>query len=94
MKESVVIICRKDSDNFKGQSKGYTRWFNLHHQFLKNYLSTLEPDFYKKLHEKDIEDLDMEPYKTFFVTFDYTKLNLNNINDPVKNRASYSDKKK
>ena len=26
----------------------------------------------------------MEPYKTFFVLFDSTKLNLNNINDPVK----------
>ena len=36
----------------------------------------------------------MEPYKTFFIPFDSTKLNLNNINDPVKNRASSSDKKK
>ena len=36
----------------------------------------------------------MEPYKTFFVSFDYTKLNLNNINNPVKNRASSSDKGK
>ena len=35
----------------------------------------------------------MEPYNVF-VTFDYTKLNLNKINDPVKNRASSSDKKK
>ena len=33
----------------------------------------------------------MEPYKTFFVPFDSTKINLNNINDPVKNRASSSD---
>ena len=36
----------------------------------------------------------METYKTFFVPFDYTKLNLFNINDQVKNRASSSDKKK
>ena len=36
----------------------------------------------------------MEPYKTFFVPFDSTKLNLNNINDPVKNIASSSDKGK
>ena len=43
-------------------------------------------------YEKDIEGLDMEPYKTFFVPFDSTKLNLNNINDPVKNRASSRDK--
>ena len=35
----------------------------------------------------------MEPYKTFFVPFDSTKLNLNNINGPVKNRASSSDKR-
>ena len=36
----------------------------------------------------------MEPYKTFFVPSDSTKLNLNNINDPVKNRASSSDNEK
>ena len=36
----------------------------------------------------------MEPYKTFFVPFYSTKLNLNNIKDPVKNRASSSDKGK
>ena len=35
----------------------------------------------------------MEPYKTIFAPFDYTKLNLLNINDPDKNRASSSDKK-
>ena len=34
----------------------------------------------------------MEPYKKFFVTFYSTKLNLNNINDTVKNKASSSDK--
>ena len=34
----------------------------------------------------------MERYKTFLVMFDSTKLNLNNMNDPVKNRASSSDK--
>ena len=32
--------------------------------------------------------------RRFFVTFDSTKLNLLNINDAVKNRASSSDKKK
>ena len=36
----------------------------------------------------------MEPYKMFFIPFDSIKLNLNNINDPVKNRASSSDKEK
>ena len=35
----------------------------------------------------------MEPYN-FTVPFDSTKLDLNNINDPVKNRASSSDKEK
>ena len=34
----------------------------------------------------------MEPYKMFFVPFDSTKLNLFNIRDPFKNRASSSDK--
>ena len=36
----------------------------------------------------------MEPYKTSFVTFDSTKLNLFNTNEPFKNGASSSDKKK
>ena len=36
----------------------------------------------------------MEPYKTFLVPFDSTNLNLNNINDLVKNRASSSNKEK
>ena len=36
----------------------------------------------------------MEPYKTFLVPFHSTKLDLNNINDPFKNRASSIDKKK
>ena len=34
----------------------------------------------------------MEPYKTFFVPFDYTKLDIININNPVKNISSSSDK--
>ena len=45
----------------------------------------------KKLYEKDIEGQDMEPYKTFFVPFDFNKLNLNNINDPVKIRSPSRD---
>ena len=59
-----------------------------------NFFSTLEPDFCRKLYEKDIEVIDMEPYKTCFVPFDSTKSELNNINNPVKYRASPSDKKK
>ena len=90
----MVAIYRKDSDKFEGHSKGSTGWFNLDHEFLKRKISTLEPNFYDKIYEEDIEGLDMEPYKTFFVPFYSTKLNLNNINDPVKNRASSSDKKK
>ena len=34
----------------------------------------------------------MEQYKTFFITFGYTKLNLNNINNPVLKTSSSSDK--
>ena len=33
MKEAVVTISRKDSDNFEYQSKGYTKLFNLDHEF-------------------------------------------------------------
>ena len=97
MKEAVVTIRRKYSDQFEGQSKGYTLQLNLDCKFFKGKFSTLEPDLihnYEKLYENDIEDLDMEPYKTFFVPFDSTKLNLFNTNDPVKNKASSSDKKK
>ena len=61
MKEAVVKICRKDSDNFEGRSKGYIGWFNIDHKFFLIKCSTLEPDFYKTL-QKDIEGLDMEPY--------------------------------
>ena len=46
-KKAVVTIIRKDSDKFVGQYKGYTRWFNLDHEFLKRKVSTLEPYFYK-----------------------------------------------
>ena len=65
MKEAVVTICRKDSDEFEGQSKGYIWCFNLDRDFLIEMFSTLEPDFYKRLYEKDIEGQDIEPYKTF-----------------------------
>ena len=47
MKESVVMICRKDLYSFEGQSKGSTGWFNLVGEFLKIKFSTLEPKFYK-----------------------------------------------
>ena len=35
MKEAVVTIRRKYLDNFEGQSKVSTGWFNLDHEFLK-----------------------------------------------------------
>ena len=94
MKEAVVTICRKDSDKFEGQYKGSKIWFNLDRQFFRGKISTIEPDFYRKLYEKDIEGKYMELYKKFFVLFYSTKLNLNNNNDPFKNRASSSDKEK
>ena len=83
MKEAVVTIRGKDSDNFKAQSKKSTSWFNLKHKFFKRKFLTLEPDFYKNIYERDIESQDMEPYKTFVVTFDNTKLNLFIHNDPL-----------
>ena len=86
MKQAVVTMCRKDSDKFQSQYKGSIGWFNLDHNFLRRNFYTLEPDFYDKQYEKDIEDVDMEPYKTFLVPFYYTKLNLFIRNDPVKNK--------
>ena len=61
MKESVVTIRRKDSDNFEGQYIGSTGWFNPDSEFLKWNFSTLQPDFYKNLYEEYIEGQDMEP---------------------------------
>ena len=75
MKEAVVTICRKGLDNFQGGPIRSTCWFDLDHEFLKGKFSTLEPDFYKNLFEKDIEGQDIEPYKTFVVPFDINKLN-------------------
>ena len=66
MKEAVVTFRRKDSDKFEGQSKGSTGWFNPNHKFFKIKCYTLEPELYKKLYEKDIEGLYMEPYVMFF----------------------------
>ena len=76
MKEAVVTIRRKDLDKFEGQYKGSTGWFNIDHEFLRKKFSTLEPDFYDFYYENDIEGQYMEPYKTFVLPFDSTKLNL------------------
>ena len=54
MKKAVVTIHRNNSDKFEGQSKESTGWFNLDCEFLERKFSTLEPDFYKNLYEKDI----------------------------------------
>ena len=40
MKEAVVTIRRKYPVKFEGQSKVYTRWFNLDHDFLRKVLYT------------------------------------------------------
>ena len=61
IKEAVVTIRGKDLDNFEGQYKGSTGWFNLDHEFKKMKISTLEPDFYNFYYEKDIEVQYMEP---------------------------------
>ena len=45
MKEAEITIRRKDSNKFEGQSKRYTGWFNIGHEF-KNKFSTFQPDFY------------------------------------------------
>ena len=55
----VVMICRKQSYNkkgnektnkynFPGQSAGSIRWFDLDHERLEENCSTHEPGFYKK----------------------------------------------
>ena len=84
MEEPVHTIHRKCWDNFQGQYTGSTGWINLDHEWLKIKFSTLEPDFYKRLFEKDIEGQDIDTYKTFVLQFDNNKLNLSMHNDSVK----------
>ena len=88
----MFTICRKDSDQFEGWSKISTGWFILDSGFLKRNFLQLKQTSITFYYEKSIEDQDMLLYKTFFIPFDFTKLGLNNINDPVKNIASSSDK--
>ena len=62
--------------------------------FLKENVLQLNHTSIKKLYENYIEGQDMEWHKSFFVPFDSTKLDLNIINNIVKNRAASSDKGK
>ena len=61
--EQVVMICRRDLDykkekdnteiyNFQGQSARTKHWFDLDHEWLKEYFMTLEPDIYKRTTSK------------------------------------------
>ena len=77
MNDALVMVRRKYLDDFEGQYKGSTGWFNPDHEFFKRKFSTLEPDFYYIFYQKDIECQDMEPYKTFVLPFDTTKLFFN-----------------
>ena len=63
------------------QSTASTGWFNLDYEWLKRKFSTLEPDLYKKLFEKNIERQYIKTYKTFAVPLDDSKLNLSIRND-------------
>ena len=40
MKEAVVTISKKDSDKFEVQSKVSTAWFNIDHEFKKQFFYT------------------------------------------------------
>ena len=55
MGDQVHTISQKDLDNFQGKSTASTGWFHLYQEQLKRKLYTLEPDFYKKLFEKNIQ---------------------------------------
>ena len=49
IKDAVVTIHRKDSNNFEGQSKGSTGWFNLDHEFFKESFLRLNRTSVKKI---------------------------------------------
>ena len=63
MEEPVHAIYRKGLDKFQWHSTGWTGWFKLNNENLKRKFSTLEPNFYKRIFEKDIEGQDIEKYK-------------------------------
>ena len=56
--DPVVTICRNDLDKFQGQSTESTGWFNLDHEWFKK-ISTLEPEFSKRLKNIYIESQDI-----------------------------------
>ena len=66
MKEAVVTICRKDPDKFEVRSKGSIGFLNLDNGFLKVNISTLEPDFYKKLYKMILKVYTWNHIKSFF----------------------------
>ena len=110
MEEPVHTIRRKGLDKLQGQSIESTGWLNLDHEWLKRKLYIPEPDFYKKLFEKDTEGQDIKTYKTSVVMFGNIWVNLSMRNDSVttnkegriasdnegehKDSESCSDKKK
>ena len=59
----MVNIRRNNLYNFQGHSTGSTGWFNLDREWLKEKVSTLEPDSYKKPLEMNIDGKEIE---TFF----------------------------
>ena len=63
-------IHRKGLYQFEGQPIGSKGWFKLDIEFLNTFFSKIHPEFYKEPFKKNIEDQDMELYKTFRVLFD------------------------
>ena len=93
MEDPLHSIRRKDSDNFQGHSTVSTGWFNIDHELLKRKFSTLEPDFYTKKFEKDIEGQNIKTYKTSVVPMDDIKLYLSMRNDLVTKKIASDDEK-
>ena len=69
MKQAVNTICRKGLDQFQGQSSRSKVWFKLD---IGGFIifSKSHSELYKELFKNNIEDQDMEVYKTFTVLFD------------------------
>ena len=65
MKQKVNTIRRKGLNQFEGQFTGTKGWFKLDIEFFKTTFSKSYSEFYKELLKNNIEDQDMELYKTF-----------------------------
>ena len=71
MKEAVVIIRRKDSEKFEGQSEGSTGFFNLNHELKKETFLHLNQTSIKTFMKRTLKVHTWNRIKRFFTVLFY-----------------------